>query len=286
MGVRMSIQFIPSFATLCVVQGLLVAAPWRRVRLARSNLVGLAAPLGMLGLGVGIVNATSAGADALTTLAAVATPLLAASVGILRGWRLRWLWPAAAVGLYVLAWRGGDTPLADAAAVLLIAGACLALAAAFASVAPARAIAVGIVLLVALDMVLVWANRQVEPASDALHAAVPPALALPGGAAIPLPALQDISFSRAMMGWLDFLAPALLGTLVAGFALRARLAVGLAVTGAALAWGLLLVLDVTSPIPATIPVLPGLALWLALERRPSLLPHLERPAARAERAES
>lgn len=264
----MSIQFVPSYATLCVVQGLIVLAPWRQVQLARSNVVGLAVPLGMLGLGVGIVNAFSAGADVLTTLAAVATPLLASVVAYLRGWRLPWLFPALAIGLYALAWQRADTLLGDAAGVVLVAGACLSLAAAFSSLAPARAIAIGIVLLVIVDVILVWGNRQVAPATEALHAATPPAVGLPGGEALPLPALQDITFGRALMGWLDLLAPALLATLVAGWAWRARIGAALAVTVTALLWGMLLFLDVSSPIPATVPVLSGLALWVVVERRP------------------
>jgi hypothetical protein len=262
-----SLDFVPSYVVLCIVQGLLVLAPWQRFQLARSSLLGLVIPVAMLAAGVGIVRAFSGGADALTTLAAVATPLLAALVGRVRGWPLTWIYPPLAIGLYLVAWRAGDGLLSDTASVVLIAGACLTLAAAFSSVAPARALAIGIMLLVVLDVILVWGNRQIEPATQALHAAAPPAVALPGGQAVPLPALQDITFGRALMGWLDLLAPALLATLVAGRAWPVRGAVALTVTAAALLWGLLLFLDVTSPIPATVPVLAGLGLLAALDRR-------------------
>ncbi|MFN8187258.1 MAG: hypothetical protein U0R69_09270 [Gaiellales bacterium] len=263
----MSLDFVPSYVVLCLVQGLLVLASWRPFRVARSSLLGLVLPVAMLAAGVGIVRAFSGGADALTTLAAVATPLLAALVGRLRGWRLAWLYPPAAIGLYVIAWRNQDTLLADAAGVLLIAAACLTLAAAFSSVAPARALAIGIMLLVVLDVILVWGNRQIEPAMLTLHEAAPPTVALPGGQAVPLPALQEITFGHALMGWLDLLAPALLATLVAGRAWPVRGAVALTVTASALLWGLLLFLDVTSPIPATVPALAGLALVAVLDRR-------------------
>ena len=56
-----------------------------------------------------------------------------------------------------------------------------------------------------------------------------------------------------MMGWLDLLAPALLGVAIARQAkLRAALVTGLA----AGAWGLLLF--VTATVPATVPTLAGL----------------------------
>lgn len=282
----MSLDFVPSYATLCVVQGLLALAAWRRFELVRSSLLGLAIPVGMLAAGVGIVRTFSGGADALTTLAAVATPLLAALVGRLRGWRLVWLYPPAAIGLYVLAWRGQDTLLADAASVLLVAGACLSLAAAFSSLAPPRALAAGIVLLVVVDVILVWGNRQVEPTTRALHAAAPPAVAFPGGQALPLPALQDISFGSALMGWLDFLAPALLATLVAGRSPAMRATTALAVSATALLWGLFLFLDVTSPIPATVPVLVGLGVLSVVDRRwlPAPVPRSEPAPDRRENA--
>src|ERR671930_993411 len=103
----------------------------------------------------------------------------------------------------------------------------------------------GLVLLVALDVVLVWGDRQVEPAMNALQAAVPPTIGRP------LPSLQQIELGSATMGWLDFAAPALLGLLVAR-RLRAAVATGMT----AGVWGLLLL--ATSPIAATPPVLAGL----------------------------
>jgi hypothetical protein len=53
------------------------------------------------------------------------------------------------------------------------------------------------------------------------------------------------------MGWLDLLAPALLGVVA-----RARLRAAVVTGVAAAAWGLLLA--VTSTLPATVPVLAGL----------------------------
>ena len=62
------------------------------------------------------------------------------------------------------------------------------------------------------------------------------------------------------MGWLDFLAPALLGAVV-GRRTRRACWPRAAVAAAALAWGLLL--EVTSPDPRHRPVLAGLAVYVA-----------------------
>ena len=60
-----------------------------------------------------------------------------------------------------------------------------------------------------------------------------------------------------MMGWLDFLAPALLGAVI-GRQTRPRVVGGAVVAIAAMLFGLLLI-DVTNKLPATVPVLAGLA---------------------------
>jgi len=124
-------------------------------------------------------------------------------------------------------------------------------------VAPAWSIRVGLVALAALDVVLVWGTTGVQEATNALQG-----VALPQAAGTPLPSLQQATFGSAVMGWLDLLAPALLGVVVAG---RRKLGAA-AVTGvAAGAWGLLLL--VTSEVAATVPVLAGLAFATADARR-------------------
>jgi hypothetical protein len=90
---------------------------------------------------------------------------------------------------------------------------------------------------------------------------------LPHAAGTPLPSLQQATFGSAVMGWLDLLAPALLGVVVAG---RLKLAAA-ALTGlAAGLWGLLLF--VTSEVAATVPVLAGLA-FAAIDARRGRLRH-------------
>ena len=244
----------PSYAVLCAVQAALVAAPGRTASRHGRGWIGIAGPAAALAIGVAVLETASWGPHVLALLGSFATPLLAAAGGALGGRRRWWLWPPAAVALWLLAWRGHGLP-AEAAEVALIAGACLAVAGAAALVAPAWSLQIGLVALAALDIVLVWGTPQVEPASKALHG-----VTLPTAAGAPIPELQDVTFGSATMGWLDLLAPALLGVAVARrLKLRAALVTGLA----AGAWGLLLL--VTSTVPATVPTLAGL-----LSARPRL----------------
>jgi hypothetical protein len=227
-----------------LVQALLVLAPARPWRLASSRTFGLVVPAAALVIGVTVARA-SGGADFLTALASVATPVLAAGAGWTRGWRLPWLPAALVPALYALAWLRPGTIAGDGAGVALIAGACLTATAVVAALAPASWLTAGLVGLVILDCVFVWGDRQVEPAMQALQAAAAPDLGRP------LPSLQQAELGTATMGWLDFAAPALLAILTRD-RVRASVATGLA--GAV--WGLLLLF--TSPIAATPPVLAGL----------------------------
>jgi hypothetical protein len=237
----------PSYAALCAVQAAVVAAPTRPARRRGLGLVGILVPAALLGLGVGTLDSVSWGPRALAWLATFATPAVAAAGGVATQARRWWLWPPAAAGLWLVAWLGSGL-LAQAAGVLLIAGACVAAAGAASRVAPAWSLRLGLVALAAVDAILVWGTPQVEQATAALHA-----VALPRAAAHPLPALQDASFGSALMGWLDLLAPALLGVLVAR---RTKLVAALTVAIAAGLFGLLLL--TTSEVAATVPVLVGL----------------------------
>jgi hypothetical protein len=222
-----------------------VLAPGRPPRLVSSRLLGLTIPAAALVAGV-IVAQLAGGADFLTALAAVATPVLAAGAGWARGWPLPWLPALCVPPLYAIAWLRPESLAGEAAGVVLIAGACLAITGLVAAVAPPSWLTAGLVLLVVLDVILVWGNRQVEPTMNALQAATPPTIGRP------LPELQQVDLGSATMGWLDLAAPALLGLLVVR-----RAAAALATGAAAALWGLLLF--ATSPIAATPPVLAGLA---------------------------
>lgn len=226
-------------------------------------------PAGLLAAGVAISDLVPHGPRALALLATFGTPVLAATGGIFRGSSRWWLWPPVAVGLWFVAWLASGL-VQDVAGVALIAGACLAAASAVAVVAPAWSVGAGLVGLAALDVVLVWATTGVREATDALQA-----VALPHAAGTPLPDLQQATFGSAVMGWLDLLAPALLGIVVAG---RRKLGAATVTGLAAGAWGLLLL--TTSEVAATVPVLAGLAFAAAHARRRRLRHPLEPARAR------
>ena len=243
-----------------------MAAPARQASERGRSWPWLAVPALLLAAGVAIIDLVPQGPHALALLATFGTPVLAATGGIFRGCTSWWLWPPVAAGLWVAAWLAHGL-VQDAAGLVLIAGACLAAASAAATVAPAWSIRAGLVALAALDVVLVWGTTGVETATNALQA-----VALPHAAGTPLPSLQQATFGSAVMGWLDLLAPALLGVVVAG---RRRLGAA-AVTGVAAGlWGLLLF--VTSEVAATVPVLAGLA-YAAADARRGRLRHPLEPA--------
>ncbi|HET7566801.1 MAG TPA: hypothetical protein VFJ91_02340 [Gaiellaceae bacterium] len=250
---------------LCAAQAATAAAPARPAGGRGRVLVGLLVPVALLGAGVAVLDTVSGGPHALALVATFGTPVLAAAGGVLAGRRRPWLWPPAAAALWLLAWQA-DGLLRDGAGLVLVALACLAAAAAAARVAPAWSIAVGLVALTALDVVLVWGTANVQQATTTLHA-----VALPHAAGTPLPSLQDATFGSALMGWLDLLAPALLGTLAVG---RTKLGAAAATGVAAGLWGLLLL--TTSEVAATVPVLAGLA-FAGLHARRRRLGHPREP---------
>ncbi len=245
---------------LCLVQGVLVAASWQYpVRLGRSRLIGLAVPVVVFFIGLAATRGADWATEAISHLATFGTPVAAAAVGVVWGWRRPWVYALAAPVAWVIAWRA-DSLAGDAASVALIAGACLTLAAIIAMCTPPWALAAGLVALAIVDSILVLTD-QVRPGTQALHAVIPPSV---GGT--PLPALQDATFGRSLFGWLDILAPALGATLLAGMT-RRRVAAAALTAIAALALGLLLA--VTRQVPGTIPPLLAVIAWgLASRRRP------------------
>jgi hypothetical protein len=230
--------------------------------------VWLAVPAALLGAGVLIINTVPQGPHWLARLATFGTPALAATYGFFRGSPRWWLWPPAAVGLWFAAWLASGL-VQNAAGLALIALACLAAASAIAIVAPAWSIQVGLVVLAALDVVLVWGTPSVEKATTTLEH-----VASPVAAGTPLPSLQQATFGSALMGWLDLLAPALLGVVITG---RRKVVAAVIVGIAAYLWGYLLFEHVTSEVAATVPVLAGLA-FAAVDARRSRLRYPLEPA--------
>jgi hypothetical protein len=222
---------------LCAVQAATVLAARPPRKRGRAGLAGVVVPAALLGAGVAIIRAVAGGPHALALAGAVATPVLAAA-----GPRRLPL----AVALWLVAWLAHGV-VAQGAGVALIALAAITVAQLVARFAPDWSIVAGLVVAAFVDVVLVWGAPEVQPASTALHSAALPQL---GGR--PIPPLQDATFGSAMMGWLDLVAPALLGVVA-----RRRLAAAAATGLAAGAWGLLLF--VTSTVPATVPAVAGLA---------------------------
>jgi hypothetical protein len=231
-----SLSLAPSYAVLCAVQAAVVLVPRRTHRRGGLGWIWLLAPAVALGIGIAVLRIVSGGPHALALVAAVATPVLAA----LRPRRA----PFALV-LWLVSWLAAGL-LAQAASVALIALAAVSIAEVAATFAPTWSLAAGLVLLAAVDVVLVWGTSQVGPATTALHQP-----AVPSALGHPIPRLQDATFGSATMGWLDLVAPALLGVVA-----RARLRAAVVTGVAAGAWGLLLI--VTPIVPATVPTLAGL----------------------------
>lgn len=262
---------IPWYVTLCLAQGVLVAIP-AVGRDGGDRRHALAAVIGQavaMIVGVTLVGVLGgAGASFLTWLGTVATPVLAGSLGYAARWRLPVLTALAAAVLYVIAWQA-DGRTAQVAAMLLIGGACLAIAAIVGPLAPPRYLALGLIALVLVDSYLVFGTTQVANTSQTLQNTVLPHVGVASHSRS-LPGLQQVDLGNSSMGWLDFLAPALLGAVV-GRRTRPRLLAAVVVTITALAWGLLL--NVTDELPATVPVLAGLAVtwreWWQVRSPPS-----------------
>jgi hypothetical protein len=233
--VRLSLA--PSYAVLCAVQAAVVLAPRHAPQQGRLGAIWLAVPALALGAGVALLRAFSGGPHALALVAAAATPALAA---------VRPRRSPIALALWLCAWLAGGL-LAQAASVALIALAAVSIAELADALAPTWSLAAGLVVLAAVDVALVFGTSQVGPATTALHQA-----SVPSALGHPIPRLQDATFGSATMGWLDLVAPALLGVVAGAHRLRAAVVSGL-VAGA---WGLLLL--ATSTIPATVPTLAGL----------------------------
>lgn len=241
-----------SYAVLCLLQGALVAPAWRRpFRLGHSRLVGVAVPIVVFLVGLTATRGADWSTSAVAHLATFATPLVAAAVGFVWGWRAPWTYAALAPAAWIVAWRA-DGLAAEVAGVALIAAACLTLAAVIGAFTPPWALAAGLVVLAIVDAALVFSD-QVHPGTEALHAIVP----LEAGGR-PLPALQDATLNRALFGWLDILAPALCAALLAGRA-QPRLIAALLTGIGSLAFGL--ILAVTGQVPGTVPPLIAVAVW-------------------------
>jgi hypothetical protein len=236
-----------AYAALCLVQALAVLLPGRQLTLP-ARLRGRAWALVLPGVLAAFVVGLSLDPSLATRLAALAvvTPLLAllaplvaerpyrAAVGLL-----------AALAVVVGLWQRHGVAGGCARAVA-IACACALLASLLAGVAPPSALRAGLVVLVAIDVILV-VSGSVGRTSTVLHRAAAPA---------GLPSFQDATISPATMGYGDLFGAAVLGAILVSEQVSRRRAAA-AVLVSALAFGLLL--HVFDELPATVPLLAGLA---------------------------
>lgn len=244
------LPFWLSIAVLSLVQGATVLGPSRRVvvdlRRLRSPWWALIPPLSVLAFVLVGRLAEHASGQALTYLALVAVPLLAALALGWCAWSTHGPYPPAALlvaPLFALAWIDRGGLVGQAAAVILAALSCVTLGVLLGAVTPARWLAVGIVLMALADTAVVVSDLLQRP-NDVLNAAQP---------AANLPRLQSASFGDAVMGYGDLFVAGLLGGLLAGSRNRARQLQGAALV-AVLALGLDLLFFLVDELPATVPV--------------------------------
>jgi hypothetical protein len=236
-----------AYAGLCLAQAGAVTLPGRPLTLP-SPLRGRAWALVLPGVLVAFVIGLTLDSSLATRLAELAavTPALALLAPFVAERRWRPLVACVAIAAVVLGlWLRHGVP-GEAARVIAIACACSVLATLLAGVAPASALRIGLVSLVALDVILV-ASGGVSTTSDALHQ-----VASPAG----LPSFQDATLGPAIMGYGDLFGAAVLGAILTSER-RSRSRAATAVLVAALCFGLLLTVFTT--LPATVPLLAGLA---------------------------
>ena len=244
-------SFAVSIAALSLFQALLVALPRYRPPFAwmPNSPWWALVPAASIVVVVFGIEAAPGSADALTWLALLTVPPLAAFA---LGWLVRGTaptWALLAIPLFALAWASPDSLAGETARALLTGFACVALGWLLVSVVPADWLRWGIYAMAAIDAVLVGAELLQGP-SGVLSAAAP----------AELPRLQVLDFGAARMGFGDAFLAATVGCLLAfDRRLQLRTAALLAVLG--LSFDLLFfALDT---LPATVPV----ALALVLSQR-------------------
>jgi hypothetical protein len=221
-------SFAVSIAILGLVQAALVALPVPRQRPEWVD--GLRSPWWALvpalsiAVVIGAIELSPGSADALTYIAVVAVPPLAAfalatlirrnrveppytrSHAVSRGDRPNWLMPVlVTVALFALAWVSPHSLAGEAAATALSGLACVTLGWLLVCGVPTRWLRLGIYAMAVIDTVYVSSDLLQGP-NAVLNAAAP---------AAGLPRLQAVHFGSALMGFGDLFVAALLGCLLA-----------------------------------------------------------------------
>lgn len=252
-----TLPFAPSIAVLSLVQAGLIALPANQalpvpIRLG-SRWWALILPGSVLVVIAGIALEPGL-ADALTYLALVAVPILAALAlaTTIRGARL--ILGAAAAPLFLVACGPLGSLSAQAAAVALSALAAVALGSLIADSVAARWLKLAIYAMAIVDTCLVGADLLQSP-NAVLNAAAP---------AAGLPRLQLAEFGSAVIGFGDLFIAAVLGAMLVG---RPSLQLRAAAIAAGLALAFDLLFFFVAELPATVPVALTLVVLELAERR-------------------
>lgn len=235
----------------------------RRLERFRTGAWALVLPLNIavVVLAIALIPTT---ADVLTWVALLLIP---PGCALALGWAMRGARPWLAVlaaPLLALAWAVPDTRVGQTATTLLILGSAVTVGRLLAGGAPLFLLKAGVIAMAAVDAYLVFSG-QLEAPNAVLIAAEP---------GLGLPQLQSASFGHAGLGYGDFFAAGVVGSILA--AERApQLVPAVAMLAVSICWDqLFLVYDV---LPATIPpalVLVGVEIWRA-RRQPRLEPPRE-----------
>ncbi len=267
--------FWASISILGLVQAALVALPAPRRRPGWID--GLSSPWWALvpalsiALVIGAIEISPTSADALTYVALVAVPPLAAFAlaALVRGSRSAWA--LGAVVLFALAWAAPHSLAGEAAATALSGLACVTLGWLLVCGVPARWLCLGVYAMAVIDTVYVSSDLLQGP-NAVLNAAAP---------AAGLPRLQAVHFGSALMGFGDLFVAALVGCLFAAEGLagddrvaanRRQLSAAALVAVLALAFDLLFF--AVDELPSTVPVAVALALiqWQRWSRLRTAVP--------------
>ncbi|MFI5028199.1 MAG: hypothetical protein ACHQCF_04355 [Solirubrobacterales bacterium] len=254
--------FAISIGLLGLVQAALVVLPGALPRLPLAGLSSrwwALAPALSIVIVIVIVNFYSPSATALSWLALVGVPPLAAVALALLVRGARPAWALAALALLALAWTDPSSLVGEAAATALSALACISLGRLLVSIVPAQWLRLGIYAMAAVDTWLV-ATDLLQGPNSVLSIASP---------AAGLPRLQAVHLGSAAMGFGDLFVAALVGCLLADRAegktlpssqgIPAGQRMGAALV-AILALGFDLLFFAVDELPATVPVAVALAL--------------------------
>lgn len=272
----MTLPFLPSDAALLGLQAAVVAAPRAAPRIPfveRLHGWGWALiPAGSVVVVIFAIRFASGTATALTYLALVAVPPLAAAA---LAWAMRGpeRWPrirlVAAVlvtgALFGLAWADQRSLVGEGAAALLSALSCVTLGVLLRAVTPTTWLKLGIVAMAVADTWLVVSNLLQTP-NATLVAAHP---------AAGLPQLQSELFGSVSMGYGDLFVAGLLGAMLARDRVlqRSGALLTLLIAGAFDVLFLVLAeLPATVPVALTLIALEGLSVVLRRSRRVDALP--------------